>query len=278
MTEIKQETAALEATTESATSTVQEESKVQTETAPQETLDILSSIADDLKGSKSLEKFKGKDINELAKSYVNLESLIGKKITEMPEDVVKEYLKVPSSPEEYVLAEGADSVIAKELLEVARANNVSQEQMKAISDALVEHKRNSEKLEIEEADKILAERKAELEKEFGTSLEKRMDSVKKVLTQFGGEEMQEKLKQSGLLHDVSFVKFLDKVTQEALKVKMVGSDYQAQYVPTPEEARQLIQQKYADKNFSKAYFDSFDPGHKAAVAEMQRLFDLTGNA
>lgn len=268
-TEVTKETATAEVTTVAETPAVTIE-------APQS--DILSSLSEDLRSVKSLEKFKGKDVNELAKSYTNLESLIGKKVSELPEDVVKQFLKVPSAPDKYILADEAKDYVNEKLLEVAHKSNLSQDQLKAITDTIVELKRAETQTAESEATSILESRKEELKKEFGVALDQRLAAVKKVMTQFGDAELESHLAKTGLLHDVKFVKFLDNITQQALSVKMVGADYAAQYTPTPEEAKALIQKKYADTEFSNAYFNQFHPGHKVAVAEMNKLVDLTANA
>jgi len=267
-TEVIQNTAAPEATT------VTENTTVAAPVTEVPASDILSMVSEDLRTVKSLEKFKGKDVNELAKSYTNLESLIGKKVSELPEDVVKQYLKVPTKPEEYKLADEAKNIINGKLLEVGLKANVSQEQMKELTDALVEIQRSEMAVAEEEANKLIESGKKELEAEFGIALEKRLDAVKKIMTQFGDPALHDELAKTGLLHNAKFVKFLDKITQEALSVKMVGSDFVAQQSLTPTEAKALINKKYADKEFNEAYFDSFHPGHKNAVAEMNRLIEF----
>jgi hypothetical protein len=118
-------------------------------------------------------------------------------------------------------------------------------------------------------------RKKELETEFGTSLGARLDSVKKILNQYGSEELNGELAKSGLLHDTKFVKFLDKITQDVLQVKMVGIDYNAQKALTPQEAQTEMSKKLGNMEFNLAYYNASHPGHKAAVAEMSNLRTLS---
>lgn len=227
-------------------------------------VDFIETLAEDLKTSKSLEKFKGKDVNELAKSYINLEKLVG--------------AKQPTAPEKYVLPEEATNVINEQILEVAKKSNITQDQLKALADKLVEAKR-AELVQLEsEVGAKLAANKKELELEFGVNLDKRLEAVKAVMTQYGSEDLAESLKDTGALHNAKFIKFLDKISQEVLQVKMVGSDYNAQYVPTASEAKALIAKKYADPEFTKAYFNPFDANHKKAVEEMVKLSELSSNA
>lgn len=44
-------------------------------------------------------------------------------------------------------------------------------------------------------------------------------------------------------------------------------------IPSPTEARQQINAKLADPDFTKAYYDKRQPGHQAAVDTMQRLHE-----
>jgi len=227
-------------------------------------VDFIDTLAEDLRASKSLEKFKGKDANELAKSYINLEKLVG--------------AKQPSAPEAYVLPDEANAIINDTILDVAKKSNITQDQLKALADKLVEAKR-AELISLEsEVGARLAANKKELELEFGVNLDKRMDQVKSVMTQYGSDELVDSLKQTGALHDAKFIKFLDKITQDVLKVKMVGADLEQAYAPTPQEAKAEIAKKYSDTEFTKAYFDPFHANHKKAVEEMLKLNDFASNA
>lgn len=223
----------------------------------------------------SIDKFKGKSAKEVEESYKNLESLIGKKVTELPEDIVKKYLDVPSAPEEYKLADEAKDIISADLLKKARELNVSQTQLKEITDLLAIETRQKKAKEEGKAEEHIKANQKELESEFGKSLDKRLDAVKSILAQYGDESLNESLKETGLLHNAKFIKFLDKITQDALSVKLVGADY-AQRALTPAEATVQMQTKRADPEFAKAYYDPFHPGHKQAVAEMQKLIEMLG--
>lgn len=223
----------------------------------------------------SLDKFKGKSAKEVEESYKNLESLIGKKVTELPEDIVKKYLDVPSAPEDYKLADEAKEIISEDLLKKARELNVSQTQLKEITDLLAIETRQKKAEAEGKAEEYIKANQKELEVEFGKALDKRLDAVKSILAQYGDESLNESLKETGLLHNAKFIKFLDKITQDALSVKLVGADY-AQRALTPEEAMSQMQAKRADVEFSKAYYDPFHPGHKQAIAEMQKLAEMLG--
>lgn len=250
------------------------DNKVSTNTEKNTSIDTQVSFKDtlseELKQIKSLEKFK--DVNDLAKSYTNLESLIGKKVNEMPEDILKQYLKVPTTPDKYAISDEAKEAVSQEILEIGLKANINQDQMKVLTDALaLEVRKNKEQAEIQAKETLETNRK-ELEKEFGISLDKRMDAVKSVLSQYGNEDLNTALKESGLLHNAKFISFLDKITQDVLSVKMIGEDYTKSKALTPSEARNEVNRKMQDADFRSAYYSANHPAHKSAVEEMRKLF------
>jgi hypothetical protein len=220
----------------------------------------------------TIEKFKGKSKVEVEESYKNLEAALGKRVQDMPEDVIKQFLKVPSVPEQYALPDEAKEVLSDEILQIAHKNNLSQDQMKEIADALVLNHRSKKEMGEKEANAFIEANKKELEQEFGIALDKRMDAVKSILSQYGTEELSQDLKESGLLHNAKFIKFLDSITQDALSVKLVGADYKAGSAVTPSEAISKIEAKKADPEFMAAYQNRRHPEHLEAIEEMSKLF------
>ena len=221
--------------------------------------DFLSTLSEDLRGVKSLEKFKGKDANEVIKSYLNLEKLASG--------------KNPTAPEKYILANGADEIFKEGILNIAKKGNITQEQLKLLSDGLIEDRQMQIRLAEQEATRIMEERKTEIQKKLGLGYEGKMASVKKVLTQYGDAGLEEALNKTGLMHDVKFVSFLDTIVQEALQVKLHGTEYQAQRSLSPEEALREIELHKADKNFMAKYSNNRDLGHEEAVKEWTKLFN-----
>lgn len=248
MTEVKE--TALETQVEN--TTVEAEAETVTTT----TTDFVSTLTEDLRGSKSLEKFKSAD--DLAKSYLNLESKLGQKIE--------------GAPEKYVMPEEISEKVKEVLITTGKEHNMTQNQINALANKFIEDSRTSEAAEKHRAEEFLAEQKKALEKEFGSTLENRLDAVKSVLTQYGDEDTKTMLKDSGLLHDAKFVKFLDKITGDVLKHTAVASDYTDTRGTTPAEALAAIEAKKADREFMDAYMDPKHIGHKLAVKEWNDLF------
>lgn len=231
--------------------------------------DWKASLPEDIKSSKSLEKFK--DVGDIVKSYVNLESMIGKKVSEMPAEVVNQFLKVPSAPEKYILSEDADKLVNKALLEKGIAAKISQDQMKVLTDTMVELTRAEDAKLKADAEKALQLEQEKLKEKFGSALEDRLNQVKNIFRKYGSEDLLTKATESGIIHKAEFIEFFDRITQDALSVKMVESDFQKRAV-TPDEARKLIEVKKADPAFMDRYLNRSNPGHKLAVDEMSELF------
>lgn len=220
---------------------------------------------------------KFKSVEELEKGYKNLESMIGKKVNDLPEDVLKQFLKVPTSPDKYVLPDEAKTIITDEILKVAQTKNISQDQLKEIADALVMNSRKQKEIEKQTINEFISKNQKELETEFGINLEKRLDSVKSMLSQYGNPDLVNELKDNGILHNAKFVKFLDKITQEALSVKLVGADFKDRPL-TPAEAATTLNTKLQEPEFRRALYNKLHPKHGEVLKEYTKLLDIQGSS
>lgn len=248
MTEVN--TAATEATTVETTAEA-----VETVTTT-ETTGFVDTLQEELRGSKSLEKFKS--VDDLAKSYINLESKLG--------------AKTPGAPEQYIMPEEI-GIETKEILEATgKANNMTQEQVNALANKFIETDRVKSESAKVQAEETMAKAQKELEAEFGSALDARLDAVKSILNQYADEDTKTAIKETGLMHDAKFVKFLDKITNDVLKHTAVASDYTESRGTTPAEALAAIEAKKADKTFMEAYMNTKNPGHALAVKEWEALF------
>lgn len=216
-------------------------------------------------------------VEELEKGYKNLETLIGKKVSDMPEDLVKQFLKVPTSPEKYALPDESKSIITEDVLKAAQNKNVSQDQLKEIVDALIINDRKTKEQAKASVAEFVAKNQKELESEFGVNIEKRLDAVKSMLSQYGNPDLVNELKENGVLHNAKFVKFLDKITQEALSVKLVGADFKERAL-TPKEAEAAITAKLQTPEFKNALYNHVHPGHQDALKEYYKLLEIQGSA
>lgn len=248
------------------------------DTVIQTTNKLFDVISDELKISKSLEKFKDKDVNEIVKSYMNLENMIGKKVNDMSPDLVKQFLNVPKAPEEYIVADEFKENKLKDILfKVGVEANLSNDQMKKLTDELILKERSIKETQEKEIELQLAKEKQELQEEFGLALDNRLELIKTFMNKFIDQDTQEFIKNQGLLHNAKFIKFLDKVSNEILPKTIVAADYAGQKGFTPMEAKKEIDRKLGDKEFREAYFGARHPNHKNAVEEITQLWEYVNS-
>ena len=218
------------------------------------------------------EKYVGKTIEDVIKMHQEAEKFIGKKVDESPEEIVNKFLKVPEAPEEYLINEELDQNLAKQLAELGLKTKVTQEQMKSISDKLIEVQRTQKEAEKAKADEYVSKNEKALKEEFGIAYDERIKDVRDLITKYGQEGAEEELKASGLLHNAKFVSLLAKVSSDVLQHTLVGSDFTKRTL-TPSEAKAEIANKRADKEFMEQYLKR-GIGHEQAVQKMEELYRI----
>lgn len=161
---------------------------------------------------KQLMKF-GK-IGDLAKSYSELESKLGKAIElpgkeAKPEEVEAFYQKLgkPETADKYTI----DDKNADTFKELAYKYNLTDEQAKGIYAGA---KALTESYMQQAQDKLIQTAKATesaLKSEYGTDAQVKLDLCKRGVLAFGGPELGQKLQASGLLYDIDVVKMFIKL-------------------------------------------------------------------
>lgn len=228
--------------------------------------DVLSMVSDNIKQHKTVEKFKGKTVNDVIESYINLESHLGKKVQDLPAELVKQYLNVPTAPEKYLINEELEPKVADVLKSIGVEKNISQDQMKVISDKLIEIKRAEKEEVVKKTEEFMKANKDKLEKEFGKTLEERTGAVKNLLSKYGTEELNKEIADAGLLHNANFILLLDKISEDVLKHTLVAGEYNSR-MKTPEQAEQEIDALRKHP----AYFNKFHADHKSLMKKLDEL-------
>lgn len=242
-------------------------------------------LGGDLKGNKSLEKFK--DVSAVAQAYVDLEksSSRGDKITIPGKDATdaeKEafWSKIGRPPEasgyEQPTAEmPADVKMNDE--EIAGFQKLAHELglSKSQYAALVRFDAVRKSGEMEGTATARAafaeESEATLRKEYGDAFDERQGMANFVLKEYGGKDAQDLLVETGMCnHPVMFrmlVKFAEAVGQD----EIIGGGHRRSYDKTPDEAKEEIGRLQTDEGFMKVYVDKHAPGHNDAVQRMLKL-------
>lgn len=246
---------------------------------PAEQSSLLSLLSDDIKTAKSLSNFK--DVNELAKSYLNAQSLIGKRVSEMsPEDLkaLDAVRGIPEAPSKYTLPEELPSELTDKYREIAAQAKLTQEQAKTVLDSYIMLERKAHEEMAARQEHMRQESLSMLQKEFGLAFDQKMDIAKRAVNTFGGDELKQALNETGLGDHPVLVKVFAKIGQQLLEDTTVEADKATTFGISPAEAQATIENKMLDPEFRQAYLSGHHPGHKAAVAEMARLFELKGGA
>lgn len=274
VTEATETVEAQEATAEAEVSTADESIETPTE------LSFLDSLDEELRGQKALQDFK--DLNGLAKSYLHLNSMIGKKVTDLsPEELGQVYNKLgrPEKAEEYKLPDGVHEEALGWYTKTAHELGLTQEQARSMAESYME----LEKVRTEEHEKAInaqqEEWMAEIKKDFGSAFDKRVETAKKAIEAFGGAELREAMNQTGLGNHPAMVKAFSQIGKEMLESSLPQADAEASFGVTPSDAQNKINNLKRDPEFMKAYMSPTHPGHKAAVDELQGYHKIIhGNA
>lgn len=236
---------------------------------------LVDILGDEFKEAKALQSFK--DVNDLAKSYLNANSLLGKRLSDMkPEDiaVLNSLRDIPLNKDDYVFADDVGADLTEIYKNISIKAGLTKEQAKIISDSFVELQRvESEKISAD-MDTNIINWHNELKKEFGDAYDKRIDVAKRGLNAFGDDGLKQLLKDTGLHQHPAMVKLFAKVGKELLEDSFIEADKSSKFGVTPEDANAMIKQNLANMEFRDAYYSAVHPGHALAVAEMNRLYSL----
>jgi hypothetical protein len=266
-------TEATEATTEAPVSQEIQTNEVPVKEAVQQK--FLDLLGDEFKEVKALQSFK--DVNDLAKSYLHANSLLGKRLSDMkPEDVaiLNNLRNVPSSEDDYKFAEDVNEDLAAVYKKISLKAGLTKDQAKVIADSFVEIQRAEQERMTSDLNQNLTNWHNELKAEFGDAYEKRLDIAKRGLNTFGDDGLKELLKETGLHQHPAMVKLFAKVGKELLEDSFIEADKVSKFGVTPEDANAMIKKNLADIEFRSAYFSAVHPEHAKAVEEMNKLYSL----
>jgi len=229
----------------------------------------------------SLQKFKDKTPQDLAKSYVGLETLLGGKTSypgEGATDEDWEKFYAPITPSEYDLKfEDLKSVEAKEILTddlkaTAKKLGLSNKQAQGLLDkfrGVLEAKEN-EVLGYKET--LTRDQEAALTAKFGKELSSVQDQVDDYIADHYGKEMVEVFKQSLYKNPDALAKLFDKA-RETAQDKGLPADSRS---PRADKKEQLESEVKAfltgtHAKFGKAALEENSPAHIAAVARLGEI-------
>lgn len=265
-------------------------------------------LSDDVKALSNVKDFQTAD--DLAKSYVELQRMVGNSVRIPSEDASDEvkseflekikdveglmlkndedfYKKLgrPDSPEEYnfseLMSEDAlnnPNTFDKEMEDfrsIAHENNLTSAQ----AQALVEMRRKTVESEQIERQEYQSHSQETLKKLWGSDYQNRLEGAAKVRDIYRakyGDDMDKLIKGSAGDNPVllSIMSDLAVLYTEKGHSGMSG----AKFGLTAEGAQQKIYEKKADAGFTAILNDDMHPQHKAAVKELTHLYQVANGA
>lgn len=236
----------------------------------------LDSMPEEFKSNPNLAKFKS--IDELAKSYLNQTSLLGKKVAEFAaEDISKLYDKMgrPESADKYEFEGEIDEAIKKEFAEIAYNSGLTKEQAAKMIAEYSKAKSAAKANDDLEMDKVRLEWKESLSKEFGARLNEELTIAKKAFNKLADEDLKKFLSDTGLHENPNMIKLFSKLGKSYLQEDVVAaSNGAASFAMTAEDAKAEIARKLSNAEFKAAYMTAHHAGHKHAVEELQKLYAI----
>ncbi len=222
---------------------------------------FLDSLPDDLKAEKSLQSFK--DVGSLAKSYSEINKLMGKKITDLSADELKTISSkfgAPEKPEDYgieLLGVAKDDPIMTDIAKDLHSAGLNKDQAQAVVKSL------STKIDniMKDIDKSSLEAKESNDKAvleaFGVRVEENLKLAERALLHFGGKEFLDMANNDVKNIAAPLLKILAKAGEAIKETNVIGKGDAGQDI-TKENISERIRANLADPEFMKIYTN---PGH-----------------
>jgi hypothetical protein len=242
--------------------------------------DWLKGVDPEIAGDPSLKVFNNPQ--DLIKSYVHAQKMLGKDKAVLPgknstdQDWKQFYQKIglPAEMDQYQINKGEKYVVQDEVMaefkKLAFDANMLPGQAQKVMDWFNEKAASGMNASSTQQEQALTSGWEELGKEWGNGFDKNMASAKSVIKEFGDESFVNYLNESGLGDDPKLARFLASIGQN-LREDSFKDDAISHFGMTPAEAKSTYHKIIGDANHP--YRNSQHPDHKAAVMEVNKLFE-----
>lgn len=244
----------------------------------------MDGLDNDLRQNPSITKFK--DPASLAKSYVNLEKMVGKDKIPVPNekssqeewDMLYSRLGRPGVPENYrlpevELPEGFPEIpddAVKNFKQVAFEKGLTDRQAGELYKWYMETEAQNFKQMSENRLNERSSAEKTLRKEWGKAFEGNLDMLGGLIDKYGGNEVREALNVTGAGNNPAIAKFLLNVAKNLSEDALGGKGRPS--TMSPEEAETAINGIMGNKEHP--YWNKMHPEHKAALEKMKSLYQM----
>jgi len=287
--EITEDKAAPEATVEESTTVeTPEASKEKTiiETLPEPILaensqNLSDVLGEDFKDNKNIQKFK--TVQELAKGYNEISSHLGKKFTDLTPEEMDIYVQSKGRPEsidgyEMGIEDNADPAAVDWFKNKAFELGLSNEQASNLAGSFTELQQDQFKAMETQRAEFKEQSIENLKKEYGSRMDSKLNSARKAMKQFAGEEFVNYLNETGLGDHPALIKAFvnigDNMLEDTLKD---GGESSTAFNMSQMEVQGEIAKLYKDPVFMKQLKNPADPHHEAAKDKFEKLYILKQN-
>lgn len=240
-------------------------------------------LEDDLRGEESLRNIKS--IGDLAKSFIHSQKMIGKNKVVLPDpkhgteqDWREFYQKVglPADIGEYKVDGPKDFDVDEKFLgefkQTAHSLNILPAQAQKLLDWYINKEVSMGESATEKFKTEIDGKLAEYKRKAGDAYEKQIYMSGRLIDKFGNKGLQELMNNPAIGSNPDVIEFMYGVSKLLFEEeKIEGGDFIPGGV-SPKDAQERIDELKADPK--GPYWNGSHAGHKAAVAEMQRLYTI----
>ena len=235
------------------------------------------SLPEGLRAEPSLQTFDS--VDKLAKSYVNAVKKIGgdpARLVSIPQegeswDSFYNQMGRPETPDGYNFGDDPDNEL-EFYRNATHQLGLTQDQAQNMLDLYASVQEEQNQANDQATADFAVNSQIELKREWGADYDGRLDQAQRAFGQFATPAFSELMDSTGLGNHPEVVKAFAKIGAMLGEDKLIVGTGLGQSRVTPHDAKDQIQSLYSDQDFSKAYRDNKDPGHRAAMDKMDKLF------
>jgi hypothetical protein len=267
---------------EESTGSVETEAPVETPVADTgSSADWRSSIDQEIAGDPSLADIK--DLNGLAKSYINAQKMVGADKIVLPgaeasEDEMNEFYNRLGRPEKYEfdkveLPDGFDhsEPMDNAMKQLMHETGLTNAQANKLYTGYLQYLGNEYNEAVGQNDQMRSEWHTQLKKDLGKAFDESVDLSQRAAKELGGEELLKWFDETGQGDNPMFVKLFAKVGKMMSEAGAEPGEVRS-FEMTPDSAQQEIARLQRDPNFMNQYTDKEAQGHAEAIKKMEYLF------